>query len=324
MTGLQGAPRDEERHDRGDDRDVRGDDEVLERDVEGRVARGIGEEPGEERGREKREQDDGERSAERHGRSLGAARCRSGSAGGDGLDLGDELAQVERFLDHVGGVHLARVILEVARRREQDDRYVLVSRLQLVRELPAVHDRHHEIEDDDVRAERPQQAERLFAIGGRDDLEPLIGERGEEKLPKIGIVVDHHDAFPGHQRRDSVPQEWPVAGQASWVYSALTFRSDAAKAAGITRKPTAKSATHRKKGSRWHVVAPGQARQRRGSWGRKSGGRVSRVRGSPVGKALGGGLVGGRSPPERYRYVVHHFCRKYRTASRMKVVTKTM
>src|SRR5947199_141217 len=35
-------------------------------------------------------------------------------------------------------------------------------------------------------------------------------------------------------------------------------------------------------------------------------------------------LLGGRSPPERYRYVVHHFCRKYRTASRMKVVTKTM
>src|SRR5256885_2162384 len=38
----------------------------------------------------------------------------------------------------------------------------------------------------------------------------------------------------------------------------------------------------------------------------------------------GRGVLGGRSPPDSYRYVVHHFCRKYRTASRMKVVTKTM
>src|SRR5207245_11018339 len=41
-------------------------------------------------------------------------------------------------------------------------------------------------------------------------------------------------------------------------------------------------------------------------------------------RLLGRGVLGGRSPPERYRYVVHHFCRKYRTASRMKVVTKTI
>ena len=107
------------------------------------------------------------------------------------------------------------VLLQIARRGEQDDRDVLVELLQRARELPAVHHRHHEVEDDHVGTERAQDDEGLAAVRRWHDLEALVRERCEQQLTKIGVVVDDEDPFPSHQQPIRVPQKRSVDGQAS-------------------------------------------------------------------------------------------------------------
>src|SRR2546425_4553501 len=133
------------------------------------------------------------------GLTRGSLGTRSGG-GSDAGDLGEQLGEIERLGDHVGRRELLRVGAEVARGGEQHQRDLLLTRAQLARELPAVHDRHHEVEEDHVRLERADDRERFRAVRRRDDLEAFVLERAEEQLPDVGIVVDHEHTFPGHRR----------------------------------------------------------------------------------------------------------------------------
>ena len=75
------------------------------------------------------------------------------------------------------------------------------SRAHLLHELPAIHNRHHEVEDDHVRTERPDGRERLLTVRRGDDLEALVLERGEQQLAYVRVIVDDQNAFPSHRAR---------------------------------------------------------------------------------------------------------------------------
>ena len=64
-------------------------------------------------------------------------------------------------------------------------------------ERPAIHDRHHEVEHDDVRAGNPELAQRVGAIAGRHHLESVVGEPRGGQVADAVLILDDHDALPG-------------------------------------------------------------------------------------------------------------------------------
>jgi hypothetical protein len=79
--------------------------------------------------------------------------------------------------------------------RERHDRRVGQRRLQLLRdaELPAVHARHHQIEDHDVGAMLAHLAQALAAVRGHQDLDALGGQRLREGVAQLDVVLDQQD-----------------------------------------------------------------------------------------------------------------------------------
>ena len=66
-------------------------------------------------------------------------------------------------------------------------------------ELPAVHHRHHQIEQDDARVHaRGQAVERLLAVGGDFDLEPFQLEKPPQHVAGIHVVFDHEHSARRH------------------------------------------------------------------------------------------------------------------------------
>src|SRR5262245_58192675 len=66
--------------------------------------------------------------------------------------------------------------------------------LLLAPEFPAVHDRHHQVQEDDVGLGAPLEIfERLEAIGGGRRPEPLEREQLGHHLAEIGIVFDNEN-----------------------------------------------------------------------------------------------------------------------------------
>ena len=63
-------------------------------------------------------------------------------------------------------------------------------------ELPAVHDRHHEIEEDGVGAlSGPKMLQRLEPVRAGARVVALVAEKSEERLPNVRVVFDDEDRF---------------------------------------------------------------------------------------------------------------------------------
>ena len=62
------------------------------------------------------------------------------------------------------------------------------------RHLVAVHARHHDVEQDQVRRLRCDHGERFFAAGGGLEEEALRREHDLQQLPVLALVVHDQDA----------------------------------------------------------------------------------------------------------------------------------
>ena len=118
---------------------------------------------------------------------------------GEPLEQPLQLVGIERLGQVVLGAGLDRLDRGVdgALRGQQDHLDVVDLRLQRLQQLDAAHPRHHQVGDDDRRAEGGDLLERLGAVGG------LVGGKspGPHQFGQAaaggGIVLDDQDAFGG-------------------------------------------------------------------------------------------------------------------------------
>ena len=67
--------------------------------------------------------------------------------------------------------------------------------LEALQEIPSVHARHGQIEQDDVRMMQVQRALSFLTVARQQYLKTVLSERGRQHSPQRQIVVDHEDAF---------------------------------------------------------------------------------------------------------------------------------
>src|SRR6266542_5459423 len=106
----------------------------------------------------------------------------------------DHLLDAERLRDEGDRVDVGAP----AEGGDDDDRDVADGRIELLLgpELPAVHDRHHEIEQDDVGVLAASRGQGLATVGRRADLVALDLEDLRERLADSGVVL--HDEHSWH------------------------------------------------------------------------------------------------------------------------------
>ena len=72
-----------------------------------------------------------------------------------------------------------------------------VSPPQRLKQLEAVHLRHHQVEQDHAGpAIAPERAEALAAVGRLDDRPALLLQHAPQHLARRGVVLDHQDPRP--------------------------------------------------------------------------------------------------------------------------------
>ncbi len=113
--------------------------------------------------------------------------------------------EVERLLQEIDAVQIACAGLGLIERGEHDHGNIGEGRVVLLApaEFPPVHDRHHQVEQDDVRPGRLVQVfEGLTAVGNCFDLVPFERQQLRHHLTQICIVFDNED---GAGRRHVYP-----------------------------------------------------------------------------------------------------------------------
>ena len=122
------------------------------------------------------------------------------AAAQDVLDRVQQGARIDRLGQVEVGVHRGggRAVIP----RDHHDRRVGQRRvaLQLGAELPAIHDRQHEIEDDQVGPRLPQLLQCLAPVARGQHLVTAQRERLLHRLAQLGVVLDHQDAAALHAR----------------------------------------------------------------------------------------------------------------------------
>jgi len=73
--------------------------------------------------------------------------------------------------------------------------------VQSLRERPAIHDRHHEVQHYHVGTPALANRERVLAVLRGLDLIAIVLEGGREQLTDAGIVIDHKDTLLYTHRR---------------------------------------------------------------------------------------------------------------------------
>src|SRR4051812_29923859 len=116
----------------------------------------------------------------------------------DARDGGQKPLQIEGFWHHVRRTELLPVTNDVGGGGEHDDRDA-PPLLHACREGPPVHHRHHEIEHHDVRREPIEKIEGVAPVARGLRLVPVIGERRDEQIAYVRIVV--HDENPTSTHR---------------------------------------------------------------------------------------------------------------------------
>src|SRR4051812_7699027 len=130
-------------------------------------------------------------------------------------------------LDRLGQVSIApgrqRPLLialhRVGSKREDDDVAIGGVRLQLSRQLKAVHSGQLQVHQDQPRPPRLQYPQRLFRVGGGDDVVAGGGKNHARQLQVLDIVVDNQNRLSSHSQssdgRDQMESAWTVRRNSS-------------------------------------------------------------------------------------------------------------
>jgi len=120
------------------------------------------------------------------------------SLAADGLDFGNQSVEVNGLTDKSHDLEFSRVLSYLKPRREDQSGDSCQFRIGLLAtpELPAIHERHHQIEKDDAgRLVFFQIIERLLAVGGLHDEIPLVTEHQFQDISDSGIILDYQNGF---------------------------------------------------------------------------------------------------------------------------------
>ena len=112
--------------------------------------------------------------------------------------------RVERLLQHRAHAQGSCGLLRIRIPRHDDHRNAGVLRIaQLsLTELPSIHLRHHEIDDDEARTKAGvERVERLLPVVCEADVEPGLSQKEPDGLAALDLVVDDEDGMRviGHQ-----------------------------------------------------------------------------------------------------------------------------
>jgi hypothetical protein len=117
----------------------------------------------------------------------------SGNRPQDGLDAGG--------LRQVGTAKRDRFLRQVAIGRHDHDGYRCELGVEpcVLDELLAIHDRHHQIDQDQTGVERgraPQLVQSFDAVAGRENVVTVVGQELGQRLPNRFVVLDdENDPF---------------------------------------------------------------------------------------------------------------------------------
>ena len=115
--------------------------------------------------------------------------------GADGVDEAGVIAGA--FEEHLGYAELSEAsdVDAVVGAREDDDREVLPLRVaaNVLEEADPVHDRHHQVEDDEVGLEVAEAIECGEAVHGAHDFVPEQPQESRQRLEAVRRVIDDKD-----------------------------------------------------------------------------------------------------------------------------------
>ena len=134
----------------------------------------------------------------------GRARAVSGGAAPVPLDAGAQVVERERFAEEGRRRELARPVRRVAGGGDDHDGRVRRREPAVgLGEGVAVHHRHVHVQQDHVGrcgAAGQEQVQRSGAVGGSQDLVPLVLQRHLDEVPDLGVVVDDQHPQGGAAR----------------------------------------------------------------------------------------------------------------------------
>ena len=114
------------------------------------------------------------------------------------LDRFEQVLHVHGLLEVAGGAQGGGLLLHVAVGGQDDDgdRGQAGILDLLAPKLPAVHDRHHQVEKDEVgMGAGPEQAQRLLPVGGAEDAEPFGPQDHPQGFAGRGVVLHDEDCL---------------------------------------------------------------------------------------------------------------------------------
>ena len=115
----------------------------------------------------------------------------------EGTYRGDQPIEIDGLLEVPRGLETFGALRTVVRRGHADHRDIRdIGLLQLMApELVAAHHRHHQVEQDDVRAPMSQRVEGFPAIGRRLHVEALGLEEHREHLAQVCVIFNDENGL---------------------------------------------------------------------------------------------------------------------------------
>ena len=124
----------------------------------------------------------------------------SGCSVNGALDRAEQYVEIERFGNAAVDTQAGRIVGQLAVRGHDDDRSfgAVRHRAALLEELPAAHDRHHQVEHDRTWPMVPHAVEGFGAVArGLNGETVHLQGFGDERANRI-VVVDNQHVVGGH------------------------------------------------------------------------------------------------------------------------------
>jgi len=133
-------------------------------------------------------------------------------SGGEAANDAHELLGVEGLGQICLGVAPIRLVARIGDAGEDHERHAFERHSQLARERGAVHSRHLHVENDDRRRIVLDDSQRLGAVVGLDDTEPVLGEKLTLDGKRLDVVIHDQDrTWPrNHAERHGDPSAYRV------------------------------------------------------------------------------------------------------------------
>ena len=114
------------------------------------------------------------------------------------VDVGDEFFEAEGFLDVVMDVrlkssHLVRVCSSACGDNGDDDVFIVSTFNDFSEGCPAVHERHHEIHEDDAFEASFEFFDAVVATVYGQDFEILVFEEYSKEDQQVRVIIHNHD-----------------------------------------------------------------------------------------------------------------------------------